>query len=240
MNAIPHDTIKKAIFKSQHCQRNWDLNQQMPQEDLDLIVTAVTQCPSKQNVSHYNVHAITNREIIEKIYTFTKGFQINYKPAKDGDEMTNFGSYESVGNTQLLANLLLIFERKKIDLSQQDRYGAIRIIANNGKNDPNSEDIVVDSALALDVLMQDCHMAVGVAAGYANMTATLLGYGTGCCTCFQGDKVIEYLNLQGNGPMLMMGIGFKDPELPRRVSHANHDFVFPTFQKNDIDVKYYN
>jgi nitroreductase len=239
MNAISHDTIKKAILKSQHCQRNWDLTRQIPQEDLDLIITSATHCPSKQNVSHYNLHAITNRELIEKIYAVTKGFQTSNKPATDGDEMITFGEYEAVGNTQILANLLLVFERKKVDFSQHDRYAAIRILANNGKNDPNS-DVVIDEKLTLDVLMMDVHMSVGVAAGYANMTSALLGYGTGCCTCFQSDKVIEILNLQDNGPVLMMGIGFKDPSLPRRVSQTNHDFVFPTFSKNHIDVIYHN
>jgi len=34
--------LKKAIHKSQHVQRNWDLSKTIPQEDLDLIAEAVT------------------------------------------------------------------------------------------------------------------------------------------------------------------------------------------------------
>jgi len=30
--------IKKAVIRSQHCQRNFDLDKQIPQEDLDLLI----------------------------------------------------------------------------------------------------------------------------------------------------------------------------------------------------------
>ena len=63
---IEHNDIKKAIIRSQHCQRNWDLSKQIPQDDIDLIVYAASNCPSKQNVSFYNLHAITNRDILKK------------------------------------------------------------------------------------------------------------------------------------------------------------------------------
>jgi nitroreductase len=91
---LEHNDIKKAIIRSQHCQRNWDLSKELPQEDLDLIVYAASNCPSKQNVSFYNVHAITNRDVIEKIYSTTSGFSY------EGREMTN---------SQVLANLVLVF-----------------------------------------------------------------------------------------------------------------------------------
>ena len=36
-----HDTIKKAIIRSQHCQRNWDLSKEIPEVDLNLFMTAL-------------------------------------------------------------------------------------------------------------------------------------------------------------------------------------------------------
>ena len=56
--------ITKAIIRSQHCQRNWDLTKQIPQEDLDILETAVSQCPSKQNVAYYKAIFVTDREKI--------------------------------------------------------------------------------------------------------------------------------------------------------------------------------
>ena len=65
-------------------------------EDLDLIVHAATQCPSKQNVAFYKVHFITNREVIEAVHDKTAGF-------------TNYETGGSETNSQTLANLLIAF-----------------------------------------------------------------------------------------------------------------------------------
>ena len=47
-------------------------------DDIDLIIHSVTNCPSKQNISFYKVHAITNRQVIENIHDNTSGF-LNYE-----------------------------------------------------------------------------------------------------------------------------------------------------------------
>jgi len=86
--------IGDSIISSQHCQRNWDLSKEMPQEHIDLLVQAATQCPSKQNLAHYKLHVITNREIIKKIYP----------DCRDKRNMIRT-------NPQVLANLLFIFEQ---------------------------------------------------------------------------------------------------------------------------------
>jgi len=38
---------------------------------------------------------------------------------------------------------------------------------------------------------------------------------------------------------LMMGIGHKNPELSRRVHHADHDKVFYSLKKESIKIKHY-
>jgi nitroreductase len=91
---VDQTELKNIIYQSQHCQRNWDLSKEISKEDLDVIITAATQCPSKQNIAHYKIHAITNRDIIEKIHKNTVGFNLIHT------------------NPQVLANLLLVFEHK--------------------------------------------------------------------------------------------------------------------------------
>ena len=95
---MDHKQIEKAVIRSQHCQRNWDLTKDIPEEDLQLIIHAATQCPSKQNIAFYKVHFITNRSLIEEVHSKTAGFK-NY----------DTGEYET--NSQTLANLLIAFER---------------------------------------------------------------------------------------------------------------------------------
>ena len=88
--------IFKAIHRSQHCQRNWDLEQSIPEQDIDLILESVTQCPSKQNQSFYKVHVLSDRDIIEQVHAKTQGFGLS-----DGTVTTN---------AQTLANMVLVFE----------------------------------------------------------------------------------------------------------------------------------
>jgi nitroreductase len=90
--------LKSTVLKAQKCQRNWDLSKKIPKEDLDVIVYAATQAPSKQNLDFYSLLVIQNREIQEKIYENT--WTIPNSP---------------IGrlNPQVLANVLLVFVSKK-------------------------------------------------------------------------------------------------------------------------------
>ena len=76
--------------------------------------------------------------------------------------------------------------------------------------------------------------AVGVAAGYANLTASILGYGTGCCACFDEKEIKKILNMKKN-PVLLMGIGFKGIGKNRRIHHATGQ-MFPTKKKEPIQI----
>jgi nitroreductase len=209
MFEVTHNDIKKAIIRSQHCQRNWDLSKEIPQEDLDLLMTAATQCPSKQNVAYYKAHFITNRDLIETIHGQTDGFTVS--------------STKTTTNTQVLANLLIVLE-KYTDVEtyyRNDQWKEVK--------DGSADHITTN------LIERDRNMAVGVAAGYLNVTASLLGYSTGCCACFNVAGIKQILNLE-NDPVLLMGIGFKDENLNRRIHHNDHSFTFPTKPKQTIPV----
>lgn len=195
------DMIKKSIVKSQHCQRNWDLSKQIPDEDLEVLATTVTACPSKQNIVFYTPYFITDRNIIEQIYENTDGFTVSYK---DGTTQKN---------SQTLANLLVVF-------------------VNNSKYHPNNREVIEQNQ---DKLYKDKLLSVGVASGYLNLTASMLGYSTGCCTCFNSDAVQKILE-SDEKPMLLMGVGYADSQRPRR-EHHNEDFTFPTFTKKMSVIK---
>ena len=199
--------IKKAIIRSQHCQRNWDLSKTIPDEDIDVIRTAVADCPSKQNVAYYKVIFVTDRDKIERIYQTTNGF------------ISNFQTNETVTNSQVLANLLVVFAESNEE-PKENIFGDVFVPS---KDLEKPED-----------LLKDKHMAVGIAAGYANITASMLGYSTGCCACFDPAQVAEILDIDTH-VHLLMGIGFKDETRPRREHHAE-DFVFPTKKKQKIQV----
>jgi len=78
-------------------------------------------------------------------------------------------------------------------------------------------------------------MAIGIAAGYANLVSSMLHYGTGCCACFDASEVATIVGAK-NPIKLLMGIGFKDESRPRREHHSKPEFVFPTKSKQEIQV----
>ena len=208
--------IKKAVIRSQHCQRNWDLEKTIPEDDIDLLTYSVTNCPSKQNIAFYKVHLITNRDVIEEIHSKTAGFK-NYET----------GDYET--NSQTLANLLIAFEAE----DYMSRHSSDKVFRND-------ELWALDNGTLTDkeknALERDANMAIGIAAGYINLTASILGYGTGCCACF---NEIDVRNVIGctNPIKLLMGVGFKNSSVNRRVHHKT-GFVFPTKTKQEITVNH--
>jgi nitroreductase len=200
--------IEKAVNKSQHCQRNWDLSKQIPDRDLKTIETAITACPSKQNYVFYTPYMVTNRDTIGKLYDAADGFAL-----EDGSTKKN---------SQLLANLVVIFVKSNNYMDQLPRNKEVYEYLKTGKTHPS-----VDNQTKL---------AVGIASGYLNLTASLLGYSTGCCTCFDRNAVAKILGIEAEA-YLMMGVGIPDSSRPRREHHKEPSFTFPTFTKNLEAVK---
>lgn len=198
-----HKMIEKAVHKSQHCQRNWDLAKEVPERDLQVMETAVTQCPSKQNYAYYKPYIITNREVIESIYKETDGFI-----TKDGD---------SRKNPQVLANVLVAFV-------EDDEWRRIETREVNAKQ-------AKETGVEHYEIVRQRNISIGIAAGYLNLSSTLMGYSTGCCTCFDEPKVRNILGTNRT-VHLLMGVGIADEDRSRRIQHDDPSFTFPTFSKN--------
>ena len=212
---MDHTEVKKAIIRSQHCQRNWDLQKQIPQDDIDLIIHSVTNCPSKQNIAFYKVHAITNREVIENIHNTTSGF-LNYETGKNET------------NSQVLANLVLAFEVE----DYMSRHSTDTVHRNAEMLAYNNDELTSRQKKSLE---RDADMATGIAAGYANLVSSMLNYGTGCCACFDESDVATIVGAK-NPIKLLMGIGFKDSSRSRRQHHSKPEFTFPAISKQEIQV----
>ena len=193
--------LAQAIERSQHCQRNWDLSRPIPQDDIDLLILAATQCPSKQNVAFYKLHVITNRSVIEEIHKHTKGF---------GTVINN--KYIIETNSQTLANLLFVYEY-------------VNEFEINYQREQHTKEII----------QRDRNMAVGVSSGYVNLTASLLGYFTGFCACFNPQEIKKILNSSGD-ILLMLGVGYQNTSLNSRRHHLNPNFIFPAKVKQQIVV----
>jgi len=197
--------IEKAVHKSQHCQRNWDLTQEVPERDIKVMETAITQCPSKQNYAYYKPYIITDREKIQAIYDQTDGFGLGRTPPI------------SKKNSQVLANVLVAFVADS-QVMRDEKTRELNAVKSREDGEETEE------------TKKQRQISVGIAAGYLNLSASLMGYSTGCCTCFNPPGVKEVLGVE-NEVLLLMGVGIKDEERPRREKHDEPEFTFPTLTK---------
>lgn len=226
---MDNDKIIKAVLRSQRCQRNWDLSKEMPQTDLDVIAAAVTQCPSKQNLTFYKPIFVTNREKIEQIHAASMLAGTINKESKE---------YVMRTQSQLLANLLVVLVE---DHDPEDLDKSPSMMSHHTGTLPQdiidshiqyyNNDMVRMLNLFEEDYKRDKATAVGIAAGYMNLAASLMGYSTGCCQCFDMPKVQQILGVQ-NQILLIMGIGFKDEHRNRREHHVFSEEMFPTNKKN--------
>ena len=84
-------------------------------------------------------------------------------------------------------------------------------------------------------LQRDKQVAVGIAAGYLNLTAALMGYRTGCCQCFDAKAIKGIADLDEK-PLLLMGVGFPQKGVDRKKHHIR-DFIFNSKKKQPIKYK---
>jgi nitroreductase len=229
--------IKKSILLSQKCQRNYDLTREIPQEDLDLLETALSQCPSKQNLCFYDAHMITDRKIIEKIHEHTAGIRARAVDPND-----------TVTNPQMMGNLCVVFtEPRKKPLESQTinprngkEYGfrnlEQRLLA--GTEEEAASFHGRTREMVKEHLRSDQQVALGIAAGYVNLVAAQLGYRSGCTNCFHAEPIMEILGIEER-PLLIMGIGFNNPERDRREHQLDPEFMFPTHAKMPIGVTWH-
>jgi nitroreductase len=64
----------------------------------------------------------------------------------------------------------------------------------------------------------------------------MLGLSTGCCSCFDDDKIRKILNIN-DSVLLLMGIGYPNDNKNRREHHKDQNFMFPTFSKKMEVIK---
>lgn len=206
--------LEKTIARSQRCQRNWDLSKEIPIEDIKTMKTSVTQCSSKQNRVFYKAKFITNRDIIERIYDLTGGPNAYYDPEK--------GYQDEQKNPQTLANLLVAFVRDRDPSEKARTYEEWKDGRQPAGSSKEHKHVETDQTTAL-----------GIAAGYLTLTSNMLGYSSGCCACGDMGKISEILG-ESEPTLLLMGIGYPDPNRSRLEHHKTSDFRFNSYNKDVI------
>ena len=254
---IPNDYLEKIIKKSQRCQRNWDLSRSIPAEDIETMKVAVTDCASKQNRVFYKCKFITNRDVIEQIYDCTEGAGYSSNNISDWHTLEALGfknTQEAISsgyyykesrrgidyfskrlidkNPQVLANLLVAFIRDR-DPAEGVRTDEEHV---RGKHTGQNEHRYTQ---------RDESIALGIGSGYLTLVANMLGYSTGFCQCFGNftgmaintkpnkRHLISNILAETKDTLLLVGIGFPDTNLSRRIHHVTGR-LFNTYDKDII------
>lgn len=223
------DAIKKAAEITQHAQRNYDLSKTIPASVLNTLIYVATNSPSKQNESHFELQVFTDLDIIRQIYDCTKLFMVRSKAEnkdltglfeeKDGKFWQN--EDRSVKNSQIYANALFVF----IDYDGVAVGGTHQLAQRDPKNNP----------ISVEKYNQQKNFSIGIAVGELILSAGLLGYKTGICSAFKGNKVEQIINSNGM-VKLLVGVGFENENTDRRL-HAetlNRDLP-PLFRNGELD-----
>lgn len=86
--------LVQDALKAEHCQRNWDHDYKIPEEDIDALIKVATTMPSKQNRNYYNLVVSTDKKFNKKIYDLAADPKNSDTPLR---------------NSQVNANILFIY-----------------------------------------------------------------------------------------------------------------------------------
>lgn len=232
-----HNNIKNAVDSAQKAQRNYDLSQDIFSQDLETLIYAAANSPSKQNETHYELHVFTDQKIIRKIYDNTKKFLLLNKTSNNDEHygVDKDGKYwqsekQAVKNSQIYANALFA-------------YVPCRGEARGGTHAAAKEH--VDSN-AHKLYEEQIAYSIGISVGELILTANLLGYKTGICSALDTKPINWIIGTEGD-VRLLVGVGYADVQ-KHRTQHAetlNNDipvqfqtgepdkhWQFPTFVKH--------
>lgn len=227
-----NNKIHDAIDSAQHAQRNYDLTKTIPKHDLDTLIYAAANSPSKQNETHYSLRVYTDQNIIKQVYKQTKKFTVHLDDDFSERYDTRNGEFwqdedRSVYNSQILANALFVW----VDDCDNLRGGE-HILAQ-------------DDNVCAPAFNEQKNYSIGISAGELILTAAMLGYKSGLCGGYNRPQVAKIVNADSE-VKLLAGVGFNNPHIDRQLHSEmlnsdlpepirngplNEKWRFPSFNK---------
>ena len=231
-----HEQIKNAINTTQRAQRNYNLTKTIPQEDIETLIYAASNGPSKQNETHFNLRVYTDPAIIEKIHLATKLYALfspdnvdNVFDDKDGSFKTK--EEYTVTNSQIYANAVFVWCDDTANLR-----GGTHILGARKEASP----------IAKKTLFEQKSFSIGISSGQLTMAAALLGYKTGYCSAFEqninkttADKHLQTIIQSETEPRLIVGIGYANEGIDRSYHATVKNKDIPKRYRNGPDEQYW-
>ena len=219
--------IKRTSEVVRRCQRNWDHSKSIPREHIQLLAEVAKNSPAKQDEAYFDVYAITDRDLIEKLYENSDGFTADeFKKDKNGE----LGKFTVWPNSQTRANLVFCWVAKQPTTMRnfyQDHVDDEQFIASEydspehadksagNPKDPNEWSRNVENT----------YTSIGISTACVAQAAARLGYVTGYNkNTGEFDDIIE---LETTGTVWLrytLSIGFPNEDIPHHVDDEGREF----------------
>lgn len=200
-NGINEKTeILANVYRSQKCQRNWNLEKTIDRETVEWLLEVGYTAPTKHNLDTFEIVAVTNRDLINQIS----------KAAVNPDNFNYFLPEEirygsRVQNPQTDSNVLFCFFIKK-----------------NEHNSIERKKRELSPPVPSDYWLQCVNLEIGLAASAMAISANQVGLRTGFCRCYDPTKMpvelTEEMGLSAADFVIFLGVGYPNDTL----SHEQH------------------
>tara|TARA_A100001011_G_C14107297_1_gene755367 strand:- start:94 stop:759 length:666 start_codon:yes stop_codon:yes gene_type:complete len=217
------DFIQASLI-AERCQRNWNYDIPVKDQDIETLIQVAINMPTKQNVDYYELIVSTNKN-------FNKSC---YDSAINPDDPYFESEPNKLRNGQVNAPLLFIWQNS---LNGTETFDERCLVTRD-----------IDGNNTGDYLDHSVDTAIGISSGATALAAAYLGYKTGFCACmdmptlYRKNKETEFLKVSENllkaHTTLFLGIGNpKDSMIRSDIEKDGEVFKFIGSYDKDINVK---
>jgi|13_taG_2_1085334.scaffolds.fasta_scaffold03877_6 hypothetical protein len=218
--------IKRTSEVIRRCQRNWNHSKSIPREHIELLADVAKNSPAKQDEAYFDVYAITDSKLIEKLYENSDGFTAGVLNA---DKNGKLGKFTVWPNSQTRANLVFCWVSRRPttmrnfyqdDIDHDHFIPAETDVAGADKTpgtpkDPNEWSRNIENT----------YTSIGISTACVAMAAARLGYVTGYNkNCGEFDEIIELRTSENVWLRYTLGIGFPNEDKPHYVDDEGREF----------------
>lgn len=214
--------IKKTSEVIRRCQRNWDHSKSIPREHIELLAEVAKNSPAKQDEAYFDVYAITDRDLIEKLYENSDGFTSG---ALSEGKLDNFKVYP---NSQTRANLVFCWVSRQPTTMRnyyQDDHDHDAFDPSDKGIDNDKTPGTPKDAGEWSRNIENTYTSIGISTACVAQAAARLGYVTGYNkNTGEFDEIIELETNESVWLRYTLSVGFPNEDIPHHVDDEGREF----------------
>lgn len=224
--------IKRTSEVIRRCQRNWDHSKSIPREHIELLAEVAKNSPAKQDEAYFDVYAITDRALIEKLYEESDGFTTGVLQGE---------KFEVYPNSQTRANLVFCWVARQ-PTTMRNYYQDDHDYDAFDKSDTGIDNIKEPGAPKdpdeWSRNIENTYTSIGISTACVAQAAARLGYVTGYNkNVGDFDEIIELETSETVWMRYTLGIGFPNEDKPHYIDDEGREFLsysLKTERENEI------